>query len=357
MPSLDDPFPRSSHLMNGRRVRLSDLVDAQLLTAGQELSFERRRAGEVHRAVVTDSGWIKLADGQEFDTPSGAATAITSGAIDGWNAWRVGPNGPYLAQLRRQLLESLATASTPPGTASPGEESANEAAVRRFKYLNDAWQRAGAGTLIELTVRDLIRFWGLHERDRAANQQIEADLANHGLTSVPDFRAVNLDSTVRLVHPPSPDEDQAPLTVDSRTSIIRTEVIEEDSIDIGLTIGNLLPDDQSLVSVSPSATFEQAITTMLLNDFSQLAVLAGPRALRGAVTWKSIAHARHANSAATLSSAIVPARDFSYDTRLLDVLDTLQKEEFIFVRAYDGQVSGIITAADVVRTYDALPFS
>jgi len=211
-----------------------------------------------------------------------------------------------------------------------------------------------------LTVRELIGHWGLHERDRAANQQIEAGLANHGLTTAPDFRAVSMDSTVKLIGLPGPDEDYAPLALGLTGSTIKAEVVEEDSLDIGLTLGNLLPDDHSLVSVPPAATFEQAITIMLLNDFSQLAILAGPRTLRGAVTWKSIARARHVNSEATFSSAIAPARDFSYDTRLLDVLDLdiLQKEEFIFVRAYDGRISGIITATDVVRTYDktATPF-
>lgn len=38
------------------------------------------------------------------------------------------------------------------------------------------------------------------------------------------------------------------------------------------------------MSVTPQDTFEQAITAMLLNDFSQLPVLTGKRTVRGAVT-------------------------------------------------------------------------
>ena len=55
---------------------------------------------------------------------------------------------------------------------------------------------------------------------------------------------------------------------------------------------------------------------------------------------------------------MIPARDYPYDTRLLDVLDVLLKEEFVFVRSHDKRVYGIVTAADVVRVYDqmATPF-
>lgn len=53
-----------------------------------------------------------------------------------------------------------------------------------------------------------------------------------------------------------------------------------------------------------------------------------------------------------------PARDFSYSTRLLDVLEVLLRDEFVFVRAHDKRVYGIVTTADVVRVYDstATPF-
>jgi hypothetical protein len=80
--------------------------------------------------------------------------------------------------------------------------------------------------------------------------------------------------------------------------------------------------------------------------------------LRGAVTWRSIAVARQAGTEITLSDALIPARDYPYNTRLLDVLDVLLEEEFLFVRSYDKRVYGIVTAADVVRVYDqmATPF-
>ena len=71
---------------------------------------------------------------------------------------------------------------------------------------------------------------------------------------------------------------------------------------------------------------------MVLNGYSQLAVLAGSHTLRGAVTWQSIAYARHANPAASFADAIAPAREARYDQALIEALPDLQAWDFIFVR-------------------------
>src|SRR4051812_32765099 len=97
---------KQQHLLDGRRVTVQDLVRADLLEAGQRLLFARSRVGVVHEATVTDRGRIRTADGHEHGSPSGAAVAVTGIAVDGWHAWQVGENGPFLSQLRRRLLES-----------------------------------------------------------------------------------------------------------------------------------------------------------------------------------------------------------------------------------------------------------
>jgi hypothetical protein len=90
---------------------------------------------------------------------------------------------------------------------------------------------------------------------------------------------------------------------------------------------------------------------MLLNDYSQLAVLSGTHTLRGAVTWKSIAQARHASPSASFSAAIVRAHEARYDQELIDVLTTLEASDFVFVRDEKNAVAGIVTTADVVHAY------
>jgi predicted transcriptional regulator len=253
--------------------------------------------------------------------------------------------------LRQQLLKSVAD-EVPP-------EQETEAVRRRFAALERAQVRAEQGEPETLTVREFIRMWGLEDRDRAASVQIAADLANHGLTTVPDFRAVSLDRVLHVITMPDPAEDASSGEPSESKPERAAADVGEDSVDIGLTLGNLLSDDHPLAWVSPSASFQEVVTKMQLNDYSQVAVLANPYTLHGAVSWKSIAEAKHRNPNASFSDAIDRnARVFDYDTRLLDVLTTLRQDEFIFVRDFERKITGVITDADVVHKYDqtATPF-
>jgi CBS domain-containing protein len=109
-----------------------------------------------------------------------------------------------------------------------------------------------------------------------------------------------------------------------------------------------------VVAVTPNSSIQEAITMMLVNDFSQLAVMAGKHSLHGAITWKSIAQARNANSHASFSDAIIEANEVSYDKELADVLPVLEVADFVFVKDEKRAVAGIVTNADVVHAYGEL---
>jgi hypothetical protein len=96
--------------INGRRVRVTDLLDAALLEAGDALYWERRNLGHRYEATVTSGGTIALDDGRAFASPSRAAMEAASiPAYDGWYAWHVARlNGKSLDDLRRELAISAA---------------------------------------------------------------------------------------------------------------------------------------------------------------------------------------------------------------------------------------------------------
>jgi CBS domain-containing protein len=349
--------PRSSKLLDGRRVTLADLVDAGLLVPGGRLEFKRPRLGETHYATVTESGGLALDGGQEFRTPSRAAiTATGGGSLDGWYAWAL-PDGRSLDTLRQQLLRQAAE------VADDEDEVAGEAALvaeavltteaaqpaevdgthldprKRYEWLTETRSLIDAGKVIALPVRELIARW----ETPTSYPKVEADLANHGIVTVPNFRKVSLETIVRLAS----SEDVADSSPDDETQP-----------DFGLTVGNLPSALSGVKSVSPNATFEEALTVMALNRYDQLAVLAGPHNLRGAVTWESIAWARHANADPPFSQAIIEAQEARYDQDLVEALPKLDDSGFVFVRNDHNEVAGIITTADVVATYGetATPF-
>lgn len=347
MAGMSKDVSRSSYLLDGRRVTVRDLVDNGLLPAGTTLRFDRPRVGESHRATVTPDGHLELQDGLVVRSPSrAAAVAVNGGAFDGWFAWVVADTGDALDSLRAELLERVAHQPLP-----DGEERRAEG-PDRHDWLKQARTKTDDKTPIALTVRELIGKWNAKSRGNRVIEWIEADLANHGLVTLPPFHTVTLDATVELVTPPPRPDAQA---TDSESEASANDAIH----DLGLKVGNLpTARMDGLTSISPDATFDEAITTMLLNDYSQLPVLAGEHNLRGAVSWQSIARAQHAKPNAPFSAAIFDPPIVRYDEDLIDVLPLLSGPDFVLVKDEKKRIRGIVTTADVVQLYgqSATPF-
>ncbi|WP_217711485.1 CBS domain-containing protein [Actinomadura sp. NAK00032] len=343
---------RSEYLLDGRRVTIPDLIKRGLIEAGTRLRFDRVRLNETHYAEISADGQIVLQNGQIFRSPSRAAVVAAGvSAIDGWHAWVVDSSNRSLDSLRQKLLDEVA-AESPAAQPVDGDESGATtipALQRRHEFLKDARARADSGDPVEITVRDLLALWGAAARGYRISQHIEADLANHGLATVPGFRKVTVDATVKLEGVPEEATDEA-----AGAESALTEADDSEEAGMVLTVGNLPSALGGVVAVKPEATFEEAITLMLLNDYSQVAVMSGPRKLCGAVTWKSIAQARHASPAASFADAIIEAQVARYDTELIDILQTLEAAEFVFVRDDKDLISGIVTTTDVVRAYGEL---
>lgn len=346
------------HLFRGRRVKVRDLIDANLLKPGTILIYDRPRAGETFQITVTETGRLQLSDGRETGSLSGAVWQLSRKSVDGWHAWRTADSGELLHNLRQQLLEQAAR--------EVPDEDHSDLEAGQDEFLHSAKRAAESGSPLRMSVRELIGIWGARVRDFGLNERVDADLGNQGMTTEPDFRAVTLDDTVAIIFTAQTAINEAPALhmEDSFTSPATSSQFYltvrdgEGTWDHGLTIGNLPSASKEVYSVAPDATFEEVITLMLIQDFSQLAVMTGPRDLKGAVTWKSIARARNAYPDAKLSAAIVNSDPVRYTDDLIGVLPVIQRQEFVFVRGADRSVTGIVTLADVVEVYGqmASPF-
>jgi len=332
---------RDAYLLRGRRVLISDLIKADLLQPGTDLVFERPRLGSIYDAKVTEDAKLQLADGRSFASPSRAAVVATGGSIDGWHAWQIAPNGEFLNTLRQRLLDQVAGLER-----SRLNESDEFGAWRsHYEFLQNAKHQAEAGMPIELRVRNLLAQWDATGRSQTASEQIAADLENHGLTTEPPFLKTGIDSVVKVV--------ERQLETKERVEGEGAADLESDT-DVGLTLGNIPSANCGVESVTPQATYEEAITVMLLNDFSQLAVMTGARSTPRAVTWQSIARERHAHPDGQLGGAIIDATTLRFDTELVDVLPVLESQDFVFVKDATNVIKGIVTTADVVRAYGQL---
>jgi CBS domain-containing protein len=322
-------------------------MDAGLLKAGERVRFSRPRMGQDFTAEVSEAGRLRLEDGLEYRSPSRAAmVAANMRAVDGWHAWILESTGYSLDALRQDLLDRTVATS---GNQAGESDDETGSVARVHEWLREVRSRAEGESPERISVRELLSRWGAEDRgDEIA--RIEADLANHGLATRPNFRGVTLDSTVSLITSAQEAEQETEEAVEAAV-VSHDDADEVEDRYIGLMVGNLPSALSGVVAVSPTASLDEALTKMLLNDYSQLAVMSGKHSLRGAVTWQSIVQARQLNPQAALTDATVGARDVTYRTDLFEVLDDLRERGFIFVRDETNAVAGIVTVGDVAGRY------
>ncbi len=358
---------RRLHLTNGRRVRISDLVEAGLLGENDEVHFARRNRGEKHLAVIR-KGQMVLEDGRSFGTPSRAAAVVTGTPYDGWHAWRTGDE-ELLDSLRQRFLDLEVEEP-----ASPSSDRTDPAEGELYHFLRGARADAGSGRPVNIPVRQLIGKWGFDRRSQMQAEHVRAELENFGLRTDPDFVKVSLDERVELRQKPTMADietdanEETPVEADGSNlvevegaqnsqedagAVAVTARANESADEVGLTLGNLVSPDVDLVSARPDAELSSAITKMQLNDFSQIPVISG-RNLYGAVTWESIARALMGKGAPSVRAATVPVTFFPYDTDLIDALDAIRIQGFVLVQNAHRLFSGIVTASDVVAAYEEL---
>ena len=100
-PEELDPTPATTRQTRGsKRVTISQVIAAGLLTPGEKLVWERPRKGEQWFAVVTENGRFRLDDGSEYPTPTAAARAAAGGRRSGGlDVWKRVSDGRKLSDI------------------------------------------------------------------------------------------------------------------------------------------------------------------------------------------------------------------------------------------------------------------
>jgi hypothetical protein len=170
------------------------------------------------------------------------------------------------------------------------------------------------------------------------------------LTTDPPFTDGWIDNVVTLVpvRKGRKQKTAAPLSPDV------VDATDRSLPDVSLTVGSLPSANLGVEKVSPQDSLETAQSLMMRNDFSQLAIMAGPRDLRGAVSWESIAQARIRNPQAGLQEAVINGEVVRNDDDLLAQIPRIVDAGFVFVQARDKQITGIVTTADLSHQFAIL---
>lgn len=209
-------------------------------------------------------------------------------------------------------------------------------------FLEDAAKRCRSSERVEIGVRELLGHWGHVARNDAVVEAITSELASHGLTTAPDLADAGRVVEIVLIPETAEPEQQAEPVVD-----------DEAPVRVSLRVRELPSATGGVTSVNIEGTLAQAETTMLSDDYSQLAVLEQGR-LRGAVTWDSIRLAK-ARGKSDLRSALDPLPEvLKCDDDLLKQAPRIWGGGFAFVEDTERNLVGIVTLADLAQQFVGL---
>jgi predicted transcriptional regulator len=110
-----------------------------------------------------------------------------------------------------------------------------------------------------------------------------------------------------------------------------------------------------LISVTRGTSLTEAITLLILNDFSQLPILSGQREVDGVISWKSIGRAISlGKKCITVSDCKDEATILNHDEPLFNAVKFILEKEFVLVRQKDKTISGIVTVTDIGEQFIAM---
>lgn len=185
----------------------------------------------------------------------------------------------------------------------------------------------------KMTPRELLDAFGCEKRTSGNLVRIEKYLEDNKLETNPEYTNGWIDCEIILKH------KKKAKSKNRNNPVHRLKI---------LPAANCLP-----VSISRDAKLSEAITLMMMHNYSQLPVMSGIRKVEGVITWESIGYA--------LTNGVVSEtiRDYmrdevdvvilDYDTPILDAVPKISENNFALVKENKngGKICGIVTVADI----------
>ena len=185
------------------------------------------------------------------------------------------------------------------------------------------------GKEFKISTRDFLGYFHCEKRTKGNKGRIDNFLDENNLETVPNYINVWIDGELTLKHKAK------------AKSKSNSDPIQRISI---LPSANKPP-----VTIPRDAKLSDAITLMMMHNYSQLPVMSNPRSVSGFITWETIGYG------ITNGNVSQDVKDFldinvvvlELDTPLLEAIKTVITKEFVLVQKKDKTLSGIVTIADI----------
>lgn len=181
------------------------------------------------------------------------------------------------------------------------------------------------------TVRTLLSWFDQQRRGRWVVARIRRGLREAELITVPDFDTAYIGSYVEF-----------------RSARVARAGGEEGDRDPVVRIRMLAAANRPPVAVARDQPIAEAVTRMLLNDYSQLPVMPNERDVHGMISWRSLGRARALNRDCELVQDCIELHtEVRADEPLLSAIDAIVRHEVVLVRGAERRITGIVTTTDL----------
>ena len=222
-----------------------------------------------------------------------------------------------------------------------------------------------AGRIVPpVTTREFLSWFHAQRRGYWVVRSIRQELEQAGLQTVPDFESAYIDAPIEIrrvvaskhQEPSSTVEEQRdePESSESAASPPApiTVLVSKDPT---YRISKLAAANQAVIAVTPDANLAEAITKMMLRDFSQLPVMTSDREVKGMISWKTIgSQLAFSKSAQCAREIMVPHHEIRASASIFEAIPLIVAHEYVLIRSDDNRISGIITATDLSQQFRLL---
>jgi CBS domain-containing protein len=180
----------------------------------------------------------------------------------------------------------------------------------------------------------------------------------------PDFAAAYIDGHIEIKPaPPELIEQWKPKPIvfkeaaskNPEANLAITPVVGGSVPDPVPRIGMLAAANTAPISVRRDSEVCEAVTLMLMHDFSQLPVMQDERNVDGLISWKSIGAARALNKECQyVRQCMETVEMLWFDTPLFTAVEIIAGKEVVLVRNSERKIVGLVTTSDISLQFGAL---
>lgn len=193
------------------------------------------------------------------------------------------------------------------------------------------------GSVPKATVRELLSWFNAQRRGTNVVNKIRSQLQEIGLKTIPDFEVPHLDVELEFEL----------TTPDGRERTDYSDPVPR--------IGQLDAASNFPKTIDRDAKVSEAITIMLMNDFSQLPVMQGRRNPDGYISWETIGVRSYTDGQPEyVRECVEEVSVLDEEEALFDALPIIAEKQFVLVRGSDESITGLVTVSDITMEFNRL---